>query len=256
MSLNACAAIVEKGDPDRFLAVMSAPVAARARLFPLFAFNLEVARAPWMTREAPIAEIRLQWWRDAVAEIAAGKTPRAHDVVRPLADVMTTCGLPAATMDALILARRWDIYREPFANEAAFAAHIEATGGGLMWLAVKALGAADQDEAPARAAGRALALANWFRAIPALEAAGAQPLVDGRPAAVAQLAEAGLADLAQARAAGMGRALYPALRTAWLAQTVLRQAATNPARVAQGSLGLSEFGRRARLLALSATGRW
>ncbi|TNF18762.1 MAG: phytoene synthase, partial [Rhodobacteraceae bacterium] len=60
---QACAAIVEKGDPDRFASAMAAPVAARARLFPLYAFNLEVARAPWVTQEPMIAEMRLQWWR-------------------------------------------------------------------------------------------------------------------------------------------------------------------------------------------------
>ena len=35
---------------------MAAPVAARRVLFPLYAFNVEVARAPWVTQEAMIAE--------------------------------------------------------------------------------------------------------------------------------------------------------------------------------------------------------
>ncbi|MFN5827641.1 MAG: phytoene synthase, partial [Rhodobacterales bacterium] len=38
MTVAACAALVQRGDPDRFMAVMAAPVAARARLFPLYAF--------------------------------------------------------------------------------------------------------------------------------------------------------------------------------------------------------------------------
>ncbi len=47
MSLEACAALVERGDPDRHAAAMAAPPAARARLWPLYAFNLEGgARAP------------------------------------------------------------------------------------------------------------------------------------------------------------------------------------------------------------------
>ena len=58
MSVAACAALVARGDPDRFLAVMAAPVAVRARLFPLYAWNLEVARAPWVTAEPLIAELR------------------------------------------------------------------------------------------------------------------------------------------------------------------------------------------------------
>ncbi len=84
MSIAACAALVERGDPDRFMAVMAAPVPARARLFPLYAFNLEVARAPWVTQEPMIAEMRLQWWRDTVEALACGGPVRAHEVVAPL----------------------------------------------------------------------------------------------------------------------------------------------------------------------------
>ncbi len=45
MSIDACAALVEKGDPERFLPAMTAPVELRGRLMVLYAFNLEVARA-------------------------------------------------------------------------------------------------------------------------------------------------------------------------------------------------------------------
>ena len=72
MSFDACAALVERGDPQRFRAAMAAPPEARRVLFPLYAFNVEVARAPWVTQEPMIAEMRLQWWRDALEEIAMG----------------------------------------------------------------------------------------------------------------------------------------------------------------------------------------
>ncbi len=61
-----CAEQVLKGDPDRFLAAMSGTVEERKRLFPLYAFNLEVARAPYMSQEPMVALIRLQFWRDVV----------------------------------------------------------------------------------------------------------------------------------------------------------------------------------------------
>ncbi|NJM84676.1 MAG: squalene/phytoene synthase family protein, partial [Tabrizicola sp.] len=127
MSIDACAALVSRGDPARFQAVMAAPVSARARLLPLYAFNLEVARAPWVTEEPMIAEMRLQWWRDVVAAAASGAA-RAHEVAGPLHEVIRTCGLPLPVMDRLIEARRWDIYREAFTDKAAFTAYIEATG--------------------------------------------------------------------------------------------------------------------------------
>ena len=48
--LTACAELVARADPSRFRATMAAPVAARRVLFPIYAFNTEVARAPWVTR--------------------------------------------------------------------------------------------------------------------------------------------------------------------------------------------------------------
>ncbi|ESW62088.1 MAG: phytoene synthase, partial [Rhodobacter sp. CACIA14H1] len=123
MSIDACAALVERGDPDRFAAVMAAPVAARGRLFVLYAFNLEVARAPWVTKEPMIAEMRLQWWRDVVAEAAAGRPARAHEVAGPLAALLREAGLPVEVLDRLVEARRWDVYREAFEDGAAFDAY-------------------------------------------------------------------------------------------------------------------------------------
>ena len=110
--LNACAALVERGDPTRFLAVMAAPVQARQVLFALFAFNLEVARAPWVTQQQMLAEMRLQWWCDALDEIAAQKPVRRHEVVTPLAALIDSQA--AVLLRDLVTARRWDIYDEPF----------------------------------------------------------------------------------------------------------------------------------------------
>ena len=249
MSLSACAAIVQRADPDRFLACMAAPVAVRARLFPLFAFNVEVARAPWVTREPLIAQMRLQWWQDAIEEIAAGKPPRQHEVVGPLAAAME--GLPVAPFKALIAARQWEVYDAPFADDAAFMAHLEDTSGGLMWLACGARG----PEALIRGVGVAHGIASWLTAAPELAARGRVPLVDDSDAALRGLAQRGLDLLAAARGVGFGPTV-PALRTAWRSTALLRQVLADPGRVAAGSLGTSEFQRRASLMARAFTGRW
>ncbi|MBT7342217.1 MAG: phytoene synthase, partial [Rhodobacteraceae bacterium] len=71
MSLQACANLVARADPERFAAAMAAPFAARAVLLPIYAASIEVARAPWLTQEPMIAEMRLHWWRDVFEEIEA-----------------------------------------------------------------------------------------------------------------------------------------------------------------------------------------
>ena len=245
MSLEACAEIVQRGDPDRFAAVMAAPTAARARLFPLYAFNLEVARAPWVSKEPMIGEMRLQWWRDVVAEPAR----RAHEVAGPFHALIQEAALPLAVIDRLIEARIHDVYGEPFADGAAFDAYLDDTAGGLMWLAAKACGGTD--ESAARALGWAMGLANYLRAVPELEARGRQPLPDGRAEAVQALAKDGLKRLATAK----GRVPVAAALAAWQARGLLRQVVANPAVVANGAMGLSEFALRGGLLWSAFTGR-
>ncbi|WRH61162.1 MAG: squalene/phytoene synthase family protein [Fuscovulum sp.] len=249
-SVDACAALVARGDADRFAAVMAAPLAARGRLLVLYAFNLEVARAPWVTAEPMIAEMRLQWWRDVVAEAEAGRPARAHEVAAPLAGLIGDAGLPVEVMDRLIVARRWDVYRDAFADAAALETYLEDTGAGLMWLAGRALGAGAGDEAALRAFGWAAGLAGYLRAVPELEARGRIPLLDGRPEAVAALAQEGLARIAAARAGlrRLSRAVRPATLAGWQAAPLLKMVVAEPQRVAEGQVQLSEFARRFGLL--------
>jgi len=241
MSVAACAEIVQRGDPDRFLSAMAGPVAARSVLFPIYALNVEVARAPWVTAEPMIAEMRLTWWREALAEIKTRVPVRPHEVTTPLAAVLDAGS--ADLLIALIEARRWDIYTDPFADEAALAAYLDATAGGLTWAAARALGASD-GEALCRGVAWAGGLAAWFLAVPMLEARGRCPLPDRREAAIAALAERGRALLRQKPP----KAAAPALLWTWRASALLTQAQHAPGRVLDGTLRQSEFMRRASLI--------
>ncbi|KAA9008928.1 squalene/phytoene synthase family protein [Histidinibacterium aquaticum] len=256
MTLQACAELVERGDPVRFLAAMSCPPPAREVLFPLYAFNVEVSRAPYLTQEPMIAEMRLQWWRDALEEIGAGKPPRAHEVAQPLSEVIRSAGLSVALLDSVPVARRWDVWAEPFEDEAAFRDHLERVAGDLAWASALALGARPEDEAGVRDGAWAAGLARWFEAVPEMEARGLKPLADGRPEAVAGLAREGLERLARARRAVRGGPAALALRHGWETGPVLQAAAREPARVGAGQLVRSEFRRKLALSVVAARGRW
>ena len=250
---GALAGLVERGDPDRFLAAMAAPPAARGPLLVLQAFNLEVARAPWVTKEPLLARMRLQFWRDVVE--GAGREPApAHEVAGPLAALITARNLPRGVLLEMIAAREMDLERAPFTDDAALWRYLEESSGALMLLSVRALGG--EADAMARGLGAAQGLANYLMAVPALEAAGKLPLPDGRAASVAALAREGLSRLAEARArAGqVGRPARPALLGAWRAGALLSQAARAPELVASGALGQSEFARRGSLLWRALTG--
>jgi hypothetical protein len=226
-------------------------VAARRVLFPLYAFNVEVARAPWVASEPMIGEMRLQWWRDALDEIATGAPVRKHEVTVPLAGILD--GEGAQLLDAGIAARRWDLYRDAFEDEEHFLEYLEKTGGGLMWVAARALGAPAAARDAVMRYGVATAFVRFLVAVPELEARGCVPLVDGRAEAIRALAER----LWSARPTRAGlRAVLPrdarvALLEGWQTPQLLRQVMREPGRVAEGRLGLSEFRRRLDLLLAS-----
>src|SRR3546814_4864622 len=90
--LSYCAAQLHRYDPDRFLTVLFAPQDRRESLFAIYAFNLEIAKTREVVSEAMLGHIRLQWWRDSIAHIYAGRPPR-HAVVQPLADAVARYGL-------------------------------------------------------------------------------------------------------------------------------------------------------------------
>jgi len=255
MTLATLAAQVERSDPQRFAAAMASPVAVRLPLMVLYAFNLEVARAPWASEQPMICEMRLQWWQDAVDDATRGVV-RQHEVMGPLADLIAK-GLPPAVLDRMIIARQWDIYKEPFTDPQAFESYLDDTGAALMWLCARALGAPDAAEAAVRGFGRASAVAAYLQAVPALAARGRIPLLDGRDAGVSDLAGWGLAQLDQGR---RGKSLIPAqaraaLLAGWQTEPLLRMARQEPQRVGEGSLQLSEFSRRGGLLWSALTGR-
>lgn len=253
MSLDACAAMVERGDPDRFAALMAAPPAARAKLLPIYAFNLEVARAPWVTEQPLIAEMRLQFWRD----VLDAPKPRPHEVAGPLhALCAQTPGL-GPVLTSVIQARRHDITRAPFASATAFDAYIEGTSAALLWAAALALDARPETETGFRALGWGAGLASYLRAVPALMARNLQPLLDPGPDAVRRLAAEGMNHLSLARAVRPTfGAAAPAALTAWQAAPLLRQVFDNPTRVAEGTLLLSEFAKRGGLVWMTLTGRF
>lgn len=252
--LAACAALVEKGDPDRFAATMAAPAPARLRLWPLYAYNLELARAPWASKDPILAEMRLQWWIDLWDGVERGRTPPHHQVATPLADL----GLSPALLAAMASARIREAAGEPFADEAALLSHLDETAGTLMWLAAQSLGAGQRAEAPVRDFALGAGLAAWFQAVPTLRARGRHPLPDDSDGAIRDLARRGLESLASARRA---RGLVPipagpALWPGYAARHILTRIAQDPSQIEAPDLGRTPLGRAVALGWRSLSGRW
>ena len=100
---------VRRADRDRFLGALFAPMPARAGLLALLAFDHELARTRIVTREPMLARIRLEWWREAVAEATGSGPPRAQPVAEALAETARRHGLTAEALVALVDAREEEI---------------------------------------------------------------------------------------------------------------------------------------------------
>lgn len=243
--IAACAQLIERGDPDRFAATMAAPVAARAVLFPLYAFNLEIARAPFMSQEPLIAEMRLQWWQDALEEIATGGAVRRHEVATPLARILDAEG--ATRLMGCVTARRRDAQRLPMASTDDLGDYVAETGGTLMWVAARALGSTQQ--ARARDLGAAAGLANYLLGVPLFLARGINPLPE---MTTNQFQDLITKHLAMARKPGGAERPSPPQRIAelagWRAAGILERARRDPSAIPEGRLPEPEALRRLGLL--------
>jgi phytoene synthase len=249
-----CLDQVRQGDRDRYLILLFTPATARGHLAALAAFNLELARAREQTSEPLLALIRLQWWRDALAEIRAGEKVRHHQVATALAEATRAANLDTGPMLGMIEARESEIEQGAPDSDAVFRARADATAGHLLRLSLQALRLDDRKSDLAAAAtliGRAYASAGLVRSVLAdarrrqvrlplnrLGAAGVSldRLYDLQPqpqlaACLGELAQEAEADLAEARRLRLPRAARPLILTAKIASLHLerlRRAAYDP----------------------------
>ena len=158
---DAVVAAARAGEPDRYLAALLAPAAARTDLLALAAFAGEVARVPYIAGSEPaIGEIRLQWWRDALQ--AADEFTLTGN---PVADALRTAArrhdLPRALLLDIIEARSFELAGEVMADDAALQTYLWKSEGALFTLAGRILapGSSADIDAAAAASGQAYGLA-------------------------------------------------------------------------------------------------
>jgi phytoene synthase len=227
--------LVRRVDEDRWLASRFAPAEVRADLIALYALNYEVARTVEIVTQPTLGDIRLAWWREAIAEIYESRTVRAHPVVDAMACSRKLW--PREMLEVLIDARARDFETAPLESEAAFTAYLAATAGQVMRLALIACGAETAD------AFITLAARAW---------GGLGFVRSGRAAVAGVLKDAQIAQATsaytQARAGAFPAHAFPALGYLALAPGYASALKT-------GSAARPLLLRQLKLIAASATGR-
>jgi phytoene synthase len=168
-----CEALVRAADKDRFLTALFAPADRRRALFALYAFNVEITRACAVVHEPLAGEMRLQWWSDALRGEARGSV-ESNPVAAALVASVARHGLATQRLDALIEARRFDLYDAPMATLADLQSYGRDVSSTLIELAIGVLasGVAPDTDKLARHAGIGLAFAGLLKAFPIHSARG------------------------------------------------------------------------------------
>jgi phytoene synthase len=132
---------------DRYLSALLAPRQARADLLALTAFLGEVARIPDLVTEPAMGEIRLQWWRDALDTLRAGRAT-GNPIADALGGVIVRRQLPDALLQSVIDARSEDLVPSGVSAEQAHqgdpANYLQRSDGAAFRLAARVLGINDQ----------------------------------------------------------------------------------------------------------------
>ncbi len=164
-----CAGLAREHARDRWLAALFAPERARPHLHALAAFDYEVARVRAAAREALAGEMRLAWWREALAG-ARDSEALSHPVAAALIDTSAKFALPATIFDDLLEARTFDLYDDPMPTLGDLEAYCRQTASALFRLAAlilgegRDLGAAEASDAAGLAVGLTRALQTFPQA--------------------------------------------------------------------------------------------
>src|ERR1700754_3588912 len=98
---------VRAADHDRYLTALYAPADKRDALFSLYAFNAEIAGIRDRIHEALPGEVRLQWWRDLIADNDGASV--GHPVADALKATISGHRLPKQAFDNMLEARIFDL---------------------------------------------------------------------------------------------------------------------------------------------------
>lgn len=256
-------------DPDRYLATLYAPAGRREALATLHLFNAEIAAIRDRIHEPLPGEVRIQWWRDVVADGGEGA---GHPLAASLLRLIDGHGLPRDAFDRYLEARIFDLYDDPMPSRGDLEGYLGETASALIQLSALLLEpeAAPEFAAAAGHAGCAQGIAGLLRLLPVhrargqcfvpadiLAAAGTDrdAFVSGHDRAAAVRAVEAMVALGQEHASrfkqdarGMPASLRPAFLAAALAPAYLRRVSTRAEAALERPADISAIKRHWTLL--------
>jgi len=166
---------------DEYAAALFAPTAIYQDLISLAAFTGEINHIVRSASDAALGEIRLYWWRDALARALQGE-PSGNPVLDTFAETCARHGLKLADVERSIEARAADLVASPPPDDAALALHLENVDGPPLAFAaqIAGVGLSPATGTILRDAARASGMARIARELPYFLSREQSPLSPSR----------------------------------------------------------------------------
>jgi 15-cis-phytoene synthase len=145
----AVADLVRARSLERYWSALFAPLPERPPLLALYAFSAELDHIAAAVREPMVAQIRLQWWRNAI-ELAEPGMKTGNPVADALSGVILSFDVPKERLSGMIDVRTAEVVGNPPAGMEGLRASLVEADGTVFELAASVLG--DASEAAKEAA--------------------------------------------------------------------------------------------------------
>jgi phytoene synthase len=129
-----CAGLVRTHDFPRYASSLFVAARERRALLALYAFNVEISRVRDSVSQALPGEIRLQWWRDLLANVGHGGV-EGNPVAAELLRAIDQWDLPVDPLSRLIDEHAFDLYNDPMPSLAALEGYANDTSAAVFAVA-------------------------------------------------------------------------------------------------------------------------
>ncbi|MCT4657096.1 MAG: squalene/phytoene synthase family protein [Cohaesibacter sp.] len=163
-----CQDHLRKLDPLRHFMALTAGETHRDDLIAFYAFLGEIERIPMQVTEPAMGEIRLQWWRDIIAQGAdlgpeiSGQHDMSANAIGPLAkrlqQLQAKYNLPKGQLDQIVEARTFDLYHDVMPDWEAYETYVGETSALPIMLACQILNNGDHPDLADLCGNTAMAL--------------------------------------------------------------------------------------------------
>lgn len=165
-NLDYCLELVKKCDYENYLAILLLPPNIQRAAFGLRAFNIEMAQVQEVTSQKQIAQMRMQFWKDAIEQIFQGQPPHKPAAME-IAGACKYFNLSKQWIDRMVKARASQLTKTAYTSVQDAEDFAEQINASLYYLLLECLNVKSvHTDHVASHLGKAQGLVTLVRSVP------------------------------------------------------------------------------------------